>query len=270
MMLAAMSAILSLIRSASSKDADTFSHSAVGIVSWSEPALLASAVGPLSSVGTIAVGTCRAGRVEPGRSEVDAARAAPRARKVRQSCASRPALGHAALAGMTARPPRGAARAPRRGRPAARRVNPGTTAPCASAIASRAAIPHPRSTLRPPTPAARGIRTSPSYRRPSLRVFAARGRARLPLRPRARAPSPRLDLPGCSRTIRTAGLRPRDRHEPEPRAANGPPPRRVVTSWLSATFPEISSGSVVLARSRRATPTAQRLQIGVTSRNSRD
>lgn len=91
------------------------------------------------------MGTCRAGRVVPGRSEVDAARTFL-------------ALGHAALAGMTARPPRGAARAPRRALSATRRVNPGTTAPCASAIASRAAIPQPRSTLRPPTPAARGIK----------------------------------------------------------------------------------------------------------------
>ena len=54
MMLAAMSAILSLMRSASSNDAVTFSHSASGIL----PPSLASAVGPLSSVGTIAVGTC--------------------------------------------------------------------------------------------------------------------------------------------------------------------------------------------------------------------
>ena len=54
LMLAAMSAILSLMRSASSNDAVTFSHSASGIL----PPSLASAVGPLSSVGTIAVGTC--------------------------------------------------------------------------------------------------------------------------------------------------------------------------------------------------------------------
>ena len=54
LMLAAMSAILSLMRSASSNDAVTFSHSASGIL----PPSLASAVGPLSSVGTIAVGMC--------------------------------------------------------------------------------------------------------------------------------------------------------------------------------------------------------------------